>query len=205
MPADTGELFEALEALLKAEKELKRQKRALFPAVLARRRATSRVLEIWRAMKGEPSDPSRPILDVLDRAGKVERGGGMVEGRIAPTPATLHAPPSTREEGLPDGSPARPIPFHAARPPQGWSAATLRHGSELLLGVRHRAEERADLVVCSKEWCGALRYQPHAEREGSRCPQCLGKKFRAFLDVYADAQAADSAIDVMDRIDIRER
>lgn len=179
MPADTAELFEALEALLKAERELRKQKRALFPAVLARRRATSRVLEIWRAMKGEPSDPSRPIIDAIDR-------------RAAAAPVVVEEAPETEVlEELPDGSRARPVVSHVPRPPQGWSVDTLRHAAEEILGTKFDSEQQADLLVCSKEWCGALRYQPHAERDESRCPVCKGRKFRAYLDAMIEIQAED--------------
>jgi hypothetical protein len=65
-PGLLAELYEALDSLEATSRELRRKKRELFPAIRARQRATARVLEVWKAMRGRKAGPpAQPLLDAI--------------------------------------------------------------------------------------------------------------------------------------------
>lgn len=158
-----NELHEALDQLLAADQELRRQKRALFPAVLARRRAASRVLEIWREIRGQPSaDPPRPLLDRCDIAG---------------------ADVAQVVEELPDGRELQLVGSEGtiAPPSGGWTRESLLEAArELLICDRPTESQLGRLVVCKRLWCQCLRIAPPSDRGKTKCPSCKGRSWETY-------------------------
>jgi hypothetical protein len=167
------ELYESLDALAAAAKELKRAKAAIFPAVRAKSRATKRVLDIWRQCRGgKRPPPELGILDIIEARNGHANGNG------------IHV-----DEELPDGGPApkptrktrrKPGPFEpastaiAAAPPAGWDPAGLLSAARLILGAASELDpdQLNELVICDR--CASMRRLP---TDGSRfgpsaCPAC---------------------------------
>ena len=78
-----AELYEALDRMEATSRELARQKRALFPAIAARRKAVECVRAVWKECRGRKADPPpRPILDAIAAAAKAAPADGEALPRL---------------------------------------------------------------------------------------------------------------------------